>query len=215
MDDGSSTAVHSDSSVRRGRDLKLCVKRPLAGCCAGSHSPPKPVQSGFRCSDGILYCRPCFRQRFPDLHQARQRRLNRTCGLCGLERHFRGGFCRRCLSARGCMPDAGRSRWCAGLHRPRKPAQSGYKGSDGMPYCKVCYRTRYPKLHQAKLQKRKRTCGVCGMVRELLGGLCRPCKRARDPVLHQASLQKRKRTCGFCGMVRELLGGLCRPCKEA
>ena len=104
-------------------------------------------------------CKPCFRQRYPDLFIDKQRRLRapkKTCGVCGMKRQLQGGFCGQCRSARGFSADVDPPvrrqlvEWCAGSHSPPKPARSGFRGSDGMLYCFPCYRFRFPALYQAK-----------------------------------------------------------------
>ena len=80
--------------------------------------------------------------------------------------------------------DVPRAGWCKTLHRPLKPAQSGYEG-----YCKTCFRDLFPDKYFAKQQKRNHPCRICGGVGEVLRGLCRPCVRLR--------------TCASCTAVNE------------
>ena len=65
--------------------------------------------------------------------------------------------------------------WCATAHRPRKAAQSGYRGDDGKSYCKVCFRAMFPELFAEKQSARKKACRICSSNRELVRGVCKPC----------------------------------------
>ena len=40
--------------------------------------------------------------------------------------------------------------WCATRHRPRKPAQSGYRADDGLLYCKACLQELFPAKYAEK-----------------------------------------------------------------
>ena len=46
--------------------------------------------------------------------------------------------------------------WCTGKQRPRKPAQSGYKGQDVTPYCKACFKEIFNKIYEVKQASHKR-----------------------------------------------------------
>ena len=63
--------------------------------------------------------------------------------------------------------------WCAGHHKPKKPAQSGYAFL-GVRYCKACYRELCPASHAEKQEKRKAACRFCHECKDLVQGLCRP-----------------------------------------
>ena len=84
------------------------------------------------------------------------------------------------------VPLQSRYGWCTAGHSSPQRAQSGYDG-----LCKVCYRAAYPDLYAMKVASRKKCCGICGNMRELVQrDLCRPCYRSR--------------LCDGCGSVNRL-----------
>ena len=126
------------------------------------------------------------------------------------------------MSVRGGTPKYG---WCAGAHRPRKPAQSGYVDAGGLRYCKTCFRDLHPRLYAQKRKQRKGECSVCSEVRELVNSVCRPCTRRRtcascQAVSENADLPLCRR--GGCGNIAQwcttcnddnvLQRGLCKEC---
>lgn len=77
-----------------------------------------------------------------------------------------------------------------------KRAQTGYDG-----FCKGCFRKRFPKQYAEKDLRRKKVCPVCGLGRELIGGVCKPCARARK--------------CKGCGDVnRDPSAAVCSRCRK-
>ena len=69
--------------------------------------------------------------------------------------------------------------WCAARHRPRVKAQSGYRGDDGLLYCKPCLRRKFPERYAEKKAARRKSCSFCGGVKELTGGFCKSCRTVR------------------------------------
>ena len=177
-------------------------KTPGFGWCTGSHRPKKPAQTGYRGRDGKPYCKLCFRERHPKLYKAKQLKRKKDCGLCGVERMLRGGFCKACRSARACdvcgdinMDCSAQrcsvcsSRWPARGARFHKLAlwctTCTTLEERGAERCRSCY--NHPKLYKAEQLKRKKVCGLCGLERRLRGGFCRACRSAR--------------ACGVCGEI--------------
>ena len=75
-------------------------------------------------------------------------------------------------------------------------AQTGYGG-----FCKGCFRKRFPIEYAQKDLRRKKECPLCGLGRELLGGICKPCARARK--------------CKRCGDVnRDQSAAACSRCRK-
>ena len=99
--------------------------------------------------------------------------------------------------------------WCAGSHRPRKPAQSGYTDARGNRYCKPCYREKFPRLYAQKIQRRKEACGFCGKDRELSQGFCKPCIAARAcDTCGEVNTVRSAMLCTNCGTQRQALGAV-------
>ena len=75
---------------------------PRYGWCKGNHEPndPKPAQSGH---DG--YCKPCFRQLFPERYRAKQNARKRECEMCQEVKELVKGICKPCRRERKCHID--------------------------------------------------------------------------------------------------------------
>ena len=69
--------------------------------------------------------------------------------------------------------------WCPTKHTYRAKAQSGYRGDDGLLYCRPCLRRKFPERYAEKQAGRRKPCSFCGGVKELIGGFCKPCRTVR------------------------------------
>ena len=83
----------------KGRASKSSSGAPL---CATRHRPPKNAQSGYRGTDGLLYCKTCLRDKFPDVYAAKQKNIIPQCPLCNSHVMLIGGICRPCRKSRAC-----------------------------------------------------------------------------------------------------------------
>ena len=117
--------------------------------------------------------------------------------------------------------------WCVTRHRPKKPAQSGYRGTDGLPYCKPCFRQKFPRLFELKNEARKHNCCFCGSLKDLVGGYCKPCRRVRGcEECGEVNANQTAEGCRKCGGDRlalwcaachgeaALRSGLCGGCRR-
>ena len=94
--------LHVTSALRGGGPKRSSGPPPAAGWCANRHKPLKAAQSGYRGTDGRLYCKAFFRKMLPDLHEAKMAHRKSTCQFCSSCKDLVGGFCRPCRTKRAC-----------------------------------------------------------------------------------------------------------------
>ena len=131
----------------------------------------------------------------------------------------------------GAPKSASGAPFCTTRHRPLRFAQSGYRGADGLPYCKPCLREKFPELHAAKQKSRVLQCPLCESHAQLIGGICKPCRTSRacatckdinnDPAAHRCSRcpagAREKRLalwCGQCTTDADREPGYCQLCLD-
>ena len=182
-----------------GRQMVVLVYTLVSA--AGSLT--NPMQDAYWASSTLL-SPPRSRTVISRVASDRSHKSARGCESCGEPARQT----KKDTKAFGKTPRAG---WCVGMHRPPKPAQSGYRGLDGRPYCKACYRQRSPERYEAMKQARKHKCGDCGLVKDLVGGICRPCKRARGCELcDDINIDCHAQPCSRCSSWRLALGACSR-----
>ncbi len=103
--------------------------------------------------------------------------------------------------------------WCTTRHKPLKPAQSGYRGDDGLPYCKSCLQRLFPAKYSEKQARRTGLCSLCGISKEFVRGVCKPCPTVREcPECQAVNRDVEARRCGSCP--ERLLALWCESCTD-
>ena len=106
--------------------VKACQKKPAAGksigscgrgCsapssdilvrwqCHGSHKYPVRAQTGYLDDEGWGYCKPCYRDLYPDAYEEKRQARRRVCRFCLQLKDLIRGICKICARKRRCSTE--------------------------------------------------------------------------------------------------------------